>query len=253
MPALLVVKRNTSNVPQSPSKWWAGEIVAVVDEEYIFGADEQISAGNFFQIVVTDMTVEEAKAYIKEWGHEPTSEIVATNGTGGFRVRITSLNVSASGKNAITRAQMDGFVTQWNGAHFAHTNTTYTFDITTYQAATSEGFWGDTTGTVFADAGFAAGVQTVQIVSSPYSDEQIIAAAQRLGGSVEAPDLIHLPASALYEEFKDDIERAWGTISFKRRIWEINSEGMTYLANNEGRFVGTAAQIAPYLDDGLLG
>jgi hypothetical protein len=150
---------------------------------------------------------------------------------------------------------MDNFITKWGGAYHAHTNTTYTFDITTYQAATSEGFWGVDpvgAGVVFADEGFADGVQQVQLVNpGSFTPQQIARTVEGLGGTVIDSNSFTIEAATLYGEFKDDIEQAWREISYRRRRWRINPAGLAILAGGNGTITATAAQAANYLLDGL--
>jgi hypothetical protein len=251
--AILVIKVADNNVPDGPGKWLQGEIVTATEDSHVFSPTELPSGGGFYHITVTDQTVAQVLTYLKSWGHEPTSVIDSNDGAGGYGVTITSATVSSSGKNAVTRGQMDNFVTKWNGVYASHTNSTYTFDITSFDAATSEGFFGvDASAVTFVDEGFGGGVQQVGITNfGPFTPTQVGNAVTSLGGTIIDSDSFSVPAATLYEGFKDDIESAWSNISFKRRIWNINTAGMNFLAANSGVFSGTAAQVVGYLEDGL--
>jgi len=253
--AILLVKQNDNAVPDSPGKWRQGEIVGAFPDDHVFGGAEVPAAGNFYHVTVTDRTVEQVLSYLQEWWHEPTSNIDSNDGNGNYVVTITSTMVSTSGANAITRAQMDGFVTKWGGTYQSHTNTSYTFGISSFDAATSEGFWGIDpvgAGVVFVDEGFASGTQQVGITNAgTFTPAQIAAAVERNGGTIIDANSFTIPAATVYTAFKDDIEESWRQISFRRRRWVINQAGLDYLAANGGTVSGTAAQISNYLTDQL--
>ena len=59
---ILLAKVNTNNVPDSPGRWRAGEVVAAFDDNHEFGTDEVPEAGNFYHIAVTDKTLEEVQS-----------------------------------------------------------------------------------------------------------------------------------------------------------------------------------------------
>jgi hypothetical protein len=252
--AVLLVKQQDNNVPDTPGKWRAGEIVNVFEDGHIFGLKEVPSAGSFYHVHVTDKTKAQVESYLQVWEHDPVVSVENNDGVGGFRLKITSTMVSTGGQNAVTRAQMDGFVTKWGGAYFAHDNSSYTFDITTFAAATSEGLWGPLAAqATFANSGFAAGVQTVEITSRPpeLTDEKIIAAILKYGGGLVPPDSFTMPTAAIKDEFEHDMKEKWRDLGYRRRRWTINAAGLAFLAANGGTVTGTAAQVAGYINDGL--
>ena len=250
---ILIVKQSDNPVAAGPARWLKGEIVGAVEDGHTFGSAEIPSAGNFYHITVTDRTAAQVNNYLDGWRHEPTSNIDTNDGNGNYRITITSTGVSSSGKNAVTKVQMDAFVDKWQGVYVSHTNSTYTFDITSYQAATSPGFWNtDLSSTFFADEGFAAGTQQVQLASTNIPLAQVASAVAAKGGTVLDNDSFSIDATVLYTEFKDDIESAWRAIDFKRRRWNISDAGMTLLSNASGVMSVTAAQVLPYLEDGYL-
>ena len=124
--------------------WRPGEIVAVVEDDHTFGAQEVPSAGNFIHLQVTDKTKVEVLAYVQSWNHDPTTEQMAATGD-DRTIRVTSTMVSASGGNAFTEARFAQMLSEINAdyptanaAYSAHTSTTYTFTITAPVAARDE-------------------------------------------------------------------------------------------------------------------
>ena len=134
--AILLAKVNTNNVPDSPGRWLAGEIVAAFDDAHTFGSAEVPSAGNFYHITVTDKTLAEVESYLQSWNHDPVTTQVSA--VGNDRVlQVVSTMVSASGKNAFTQVQVEDFCTQLNetyptanSSYENHNNTGFQFNVT---------------------------------------------------------------------------------------------------------------------------
>ena len=248
---ILLVKTSTSAVPESPGRWLAGEIVAVVEDGHEFGFQEVAAAGNFYHVTVTDKTLEQVEGYLQEFKHEPEITVL-NNQAPNFRLQIESTMVSASGKNALTRELIEPFLESWTGVYVAHTNTTLSFDVDIIEVAKSEGFWGEAASSVvWGVCTYSGGNVSLSITSSTFTPEQIENKAEILGGTVETDGSITVPASSLRDELEDDIKELTSQISFARRRWVINTNGMNFLAANNGAVSGTAAQISGYLLDVL--
>lgn len=142
--AILLVKVSTNSVPDSPGRWEAGEVVAAFADGTNFGKAEVVGAGNFYHVTITDKTVEEATEYLQGWNHDPIS--TQHSAVGNDRVvQVVSTMVSASGKNAFTQEQIEGFCTRLNDAYptvnasyNAHQNNAFRFNITVPASARDE-------------------------------------------------------------------------------------------------------------------
>lgn len=133
---ILLVKVNTNNIPDSPGRWLAGQVVAAVSDEHEFGSAEVPSAGNFYHVSVTDKTLEEVQAYLEDWKHNPTTTQVSRQGNRRL-LQVTSDMVSATGKNAFTQAGVQGLFDDLNtdypnadAAYDSHTNNSFRFHVT---------------------------------------------------------------------------------------------------------------------------
>ena len=62
--AVVVAKISTNNVPDTPGRWQAGDIVAIFDDGHVFTPIELPAGGNFYHITVTDKTAAELESYI---------------------------------------------------------------------------------------------------------------------------------------------------------------------------------------------
>ena len=133
---ILLCKTADNPVPESPGKWRAGEVVAAVADDHQFGAQEVPEAGQFYHITVTDKTLEEVQEYLQSWSHDPVTTQVSA--VGDDRVlQVVSTMVSASGQNAFTQVQVEGFCTELNeryptanASYENHNNTGFQFNVT---------------------------------------------------------------------------------------------------------------------------
>lgn len=133
---ILLVKVSTNNVPETPGRWRAGEVVAAVSDGHEFGTAEVPSSGNFYHVAVTDKTLEEVQEYLQVWNHNPTTTQVSASGNRRL-LQVTSSMVSATGKNAFTQvgvqALLDGINEEYptsDAVYDSHTNTRFRFRVT---------------------------------------------------------------------------------------------------------------------------
>ena len=126
--AILLVKVADNNVPDAPGKWRAGQIVAAVEDDHVFGTAEEIAAGNFYHVKVTNRTASQVEAYLSEWRHNPTITQVANQGN-NRRIRVESDMVSVSGKNAFIRADVEALFAALGGTYHSHGSNWFQFDI----------------------------------------------------------------------------------------------------------------------------
>jgi len=143
MPTLLI-KVNTNNVPDSPGRWKAGEVVAAVEDGHVFGGAEVPEAGNFYHITITNKTLAELQEYLQSWSHSPTTTQVSAVGNRRL-IQVVSDMVSATGKNAFTQvgvqALLDGINTDYptaNAVYDSHNNTGFRFNVTVPLAGRDE-------------------------------------------------------------------------------------------------------------------
>ena len=133
---ILLCKTADNPVPESPGKWRAGEVVAAVADDHQFAAQEVPEAGKFYHITVTDKTLAEVQEYLQSWSHDPVTTQVSA--VGDDRVlQVVSTMVSASGQNAFTQVQVEGFCADLNeryptanSSYANHNNTGFQFNVT---------------------------------------------------------------------------------------------------------------------------
>jgi len=127
-----------------PGLWRQGEIVQAFPDPGPTGTQEQLAAGNFWWIKVTDKTLAEVQEYLQSWNHDPTVEQTSANGDDRI-IQVTSTMVSASGGNQFEAAKVDELLGEINAeyptANATRTgigNTFFTFSITAPVAARDE-------------------------------------------------------------------------------------------------------------------
>ena len=127
--AILLIKRADNPVPESPGKWRAGEVVAVVESDHVFGAKETVQAGHFLHLEVSDKTKAEVDSYTQSWRHNPTTQQISATGD-DRRIEVTSDMVAVGGANAFTQVEVEALMTDIGGTYVSHTNSSFQFDIT---------------------------------------------------------------------------------------------------------------------------
>lgn len=128
MPAILLIKRNENAVPDSPSKWRAGQVIQAFDADHVFGTQEQVAAGHFYHITITDRAKEQVAHYIQDWRHSADVQQIQANGN-QRRIEVTSDMVAAGGGNAFVRVDVEELLTEIGGTYVSHTSNSFRFDI----------------------------------------------------------------------------------------------------------------------------
>jgi len=98
----------------------------------------------FVVIKCPGITLAEAQAadYSKGWKDNFYYEVVSQNAAQGFyTVRVFETNVSVTGKNAMTRAKVEAWLTRWGCSSISTTTNSVQFDFSLWAAVGSEGFW----------------------------------------------------------------------------------------------------------------
>lgn len=154
--------REDRPVPDGSGRWYAGQLVDVVslptDSDVVTPDDPEnplvvpdltggqcdLAAGKFGWIDVTDRRLDEVKAYLQTWAHNPTTTQIAANGNDRL-IEVTSDMVAVGGANAFDAQAIDNMLTDIN-AEYPTANATRTqltansfrFSITAPVAARDE-------------------------------------------------------------------------------------------------------------------
>ena len=260
MPVLLI-QVNDNNVPDSPYKHFAREVVNLFEGNHEFGSAEIPSAGNFYHIEITNKTFNELEIYLQKWRHDPTvQQLQHDPQTNQRRIEVTSTMVSVTGKHAFTQVGVQALMSDLDEGILRFRISTILEQNKDYIALASEGI---AINPVIVDA-----VEAVEDFLN-----RIKAALRARRGEVIADntDYISAPRNIAYvshnvNSFKFDItadisekdvaisaiNEAVEAMQYARTRWRATQEAMTFLAANGGTASGTAAQVAGFLRDGLL-
>ena len=253
--AEILIKAVDSSVPDSVDKWYAARPVVAMPDGHGWGSKEGLP--EFYLIKVPGVSVDDVKAYLEEWNHVPTIDVVGSDlVVDGFRIRINSNRVSASGKHKLTLAQVESYITGWGGVVVNVANESVTFDVTIYDALASPSFWGldDMTGFTFVETSYTqgAGSHTIQVLASPYTNKQMGDAVQGRGGALIPTDSFSITRDAVRKAFEDDITSKLREMRQDHRRWYVSAAGMVAMAADpDGVLTVTPAQLANNLVDGL--
>lgn len=251
--AELLIKAEDAPVPDSPDKWYAARILRVEDDGFEWSPSE--GPPIFYLLKVPGVAKEDAQQYLEEWRHNTSIGIVAQDlASDGYRLRLISDRVSASGKNALVRERVEEFFTNWGATIVSFQNDRITFDLTVFNAITSPRFWGvDVSGVVFVETSYneSTGDHLVQVQESPFSNDQMRDAVVRNGGMVVPPDSFVMNRSVAREKLVDDINEQIFNIAYDLRRWYVTATGMSALQAAGGVLTVTPQQFLNNIADGL--
>lgn len=232
------------DVPDSPGKMLALSIVCVQEDGVEWTRAERSPA--FYRLKVPGVSRADAEHYMHPWEHHPTISIVGSNQLlDGYRLRLESDAVSASGKHAFSRPQIENYFTGWNAEVVDWQQNAVVFDITVYGAITSERFWDtDLAGVVFAETNYdqATGDHTVQIQQSPYTQQQMVNRIRLRKGTIVPPDSFIMNRSVARDALMEDIVTRIMDIPCEPRKWFITAAGAAALQAAGGELTITPAQ-----------
>ena len=116
MPALLIIKKLDSSVPQAPGRWLRGELVAVFDPAAPRGSGEEPEAGAFVHYTVIDRTVEDMNQYLATYNRLIDMAVVNGPDPQGFR-RINVRNNNTNNSGTVGGWTVEGtnrIIDEWN-------------------------------------------------------------------------------------------------------------------------------------------
>lgn len=252
--AQFLILATESDAQDSDLKWKQGQIVEVREDGDGRGLKEVWP--KFGWINVPGLSKASAVHYMDDWRTLVTFNIMNHNTPAdSYRVRVTSETVSSSGKGSFNQQQVSAFLSKWNATIVSFQPTTVTFDISVFDAVTSDGFWeADTSGVVFSESSYdsATGDHVIQVISSPFSNTDMKIAVEENGGIVIPPDSFAVNNEVVRNRFVASVkERLESVITMKRR-WYVNATGMAALAANNGEITVTAQQLLNNVNDALL-
>jgi hypothetical protein len=252
MAEFLIMAEDTA-APDSAGKWYGAQFVVVAEDGHEWGGEEGPPV--FFIVKVPGISKADAEEYIAEWRHNPTYAVVNSNlPQDGFRIKMTSDAVSASGKGTITLSQVRSFFERWGATIQSSTSDSVTFDIRIYHAITSEAFWErDVSGVQFAETEYnqSTGSHLVEVITPAVTEQQIQQVCQMQGVVYSAPRSFIATRAEVRTKFQDEIASKFRDMMIERRRWRISSVGMDALRNAGGIMTITPQQFVANITDGF--
>jgi hypothetical protein len=142
MPAYVLFRLVDRGPVEDPMSYLPGyPVTAMAIDQY---TGKQILP-KFGQIIITDMTVDEARAYCSEWNRAIDWEFVShdwTTDTHVLNVFTKAEHVSASGLNGLTRDIVESYLNNWGGVVQAINPNSVQFRANVTDVILSDGFWG---------------------------------------------------------------------------------------------------------------
>jgi hypothetical protein len=252
MAEFLIMAEDTA-APDSSGKWYGAQFVVVAEDGHEWGSEEGPPV--FFIVKVPGVSKADAEEYITEWRHNPSYSVVNSNlAQDGFRIKMTSDAVSASGKGTIMLSQVRNYFERWGATVQSSTANSVTFDIRIYNAITSRAFLGrDVSGVQFVETEYnqSTGSHLVEVVSPAITDQQIQQVCQAQGVVYVAPRSFIATRAEVRAKLQDEIASRFREIMIERRRWRISAAGMTALQNAGGIMSITPQQFVANITDGF--
>ncbi len=261
MPAYVLFKLTPGVDPASEQQFQAGWPIAVRAQSQ-YGGKQVLP--NFGQIVITNATVKQVEdAYMVPWHRSIDWEFVAHDWPAdAHSLRVfTKEGVSASLKGAITREEVEAFLTRWNAEVLESAPNSVSFAVTVTDAIKSEGFWGRSvpdnvlTETAYAQA---TGVHTMRLnyATIPLSVERLAAIITENGCTITN----HKPAQKwaaftcgrdnVFSQFKLSVKEALDG-QFSLRRWRLPSAAIQAIIDAGGSLEATKAQVMDVIKNRL--
>ena len=273
MPAVMLVKANDSPVPDSPGKWLAGEIVAITEQDHIYGWLEfpQNFLGEFTVSAINAIDVTNQPIYstvkasdsgtILNTGFGDPVDVVAGDVLGlmyndawyGYGQKTTAAKTMYHIRvNDRTVAEVEQYLEVYN-KKLEYTSDQYN-PVTDMRRFTTTNIRVSATGNNgFTGSGILEAINAWNFgtVDNPggHPDNQVTL--------VDTDNLTYfqcdgiMPAE-LFEEWQENAQQVALADYYARRRWYITSAGLSSLATQNGVIAANAADIAGFLRDGLL-
>jgi hypothetical protein len=242
-----------------------GDIIHVAPDSWQWGLKE--GPPDFVIVKVPGVSLAAAKQYMDEWRVSVSFSVVGSDpAVDGFRLALVNDTVSATGKSAITRAQVEAFLNDWNATVVNVQSNRVVFDVLIFAALTSVGFWGE-----FARIGAANVVgfteqsydqaSGVHIIAADYSDfptkgKAVEAAIAAKGGALVSHDtenkivVYQMTRADARAEFERDVYAKLHRV-YKRRRFAFSEADVDAALLAGGVVTLTAQQAQAALIDGM--
>lgn len=114
--------------------------VVVMPDNHPWGVYEGLP--RFVVVKIPGASVETLQAYLSNWRDDFSYSVQSTNASQGrYTVTVSNISVSATGKNKLTLAKVNVFLTRWGCENISAGDGSVQFDIRLWYAVRSDAFW----------------------------------------------------------------------------------------------------------------
>ena len=168
--------------------------------------------------------------------------------------------VSVSGLGGLTQNMVEGYLTEWGAEIHSIAANSVVFDVTVFEAISSNGFWGLLVGNVdFTETAYdeATGIHSVE---ADYSGIQITPGKIELlvtinGGTITGHPTnkirFDIGRSTVFDIFKQSVKEKLDGITYSPRRFKIPQQYVQAALDNAGTLTVTATQFAQYVRNRL--
>lgn len=253
MPAYVLFKLTPGIDPASEQQFQAGWPIAVRAQSQ-YGGKQVLP--NFGQLVITDATVKQVEdAYMIPWNRVIDWEFVSHDWSAdAHSLRVFAKEgVSASMKGALTRDEVESFLSQWGAEVLEIAPNSVTFAVTVTDAIKSEGFWGRVVPEgILTETAYdqVTGVHTIRLDYStlPIGINELAAIITENGCEITT----HKPAqkwglftcgrNTVFAQFKQSVKQALDG-QFSLRRWRLPAAAIQAIVDAGGSLTVTKAQV----------
>lgn len=233
-----------------------GGIVTVRPVSWAWGAKEALP--DWIQVTVTGVSFATARDFMTRWRRQLSVEVVESDmSVDRHRLRLTaSPTRSSDGKGAITREQVESFLSEWRATVVQFGSNEVVCDVLVGEMAASDGFFdADVSGVTFSDSyDHASGVHTITAQYSGFAANVVSNKILMLGGEVLSNDgsevVYSVDRPTLRTRFIEDLERTFSG-DVDRNRWYIDPTAVDQVIASGGHTEVTLTQFQNNLRDAL--
>lgn len=236
-----------------------GYIVSVFEDGHPLETFSKIKLPRFCIIDIPGVSKAAIEQYAQSFIRQIDYSIVAHDPVqDGYRVDVSTINATVSGKGVLTRAKVENYLTDW-GAVVVNANTSRVrFDVLMFDAMTSPQLWNNAPVT-FSEEDYneTTGVHTIRATyNNAPVPQQVMTEAERrvalVGGVVVSNDpgsiVFTMDRGVVFQAFKDEVKHLIEDRFLTRRYY-FNAATMDAAVANGGQLTMTAGAAIAAIND----
>jgi len=229
-----------------------GDIVHVAPDGWQWGAREV--APSFVRVNVPGLNPSTITDRLENWNIVPVITVVQSDlATDTFRLRITNSKVNSQ-LGAITRAQVERFITNWGGSVVSVAANEVVFDVRITDALMSLAWWEGARPQVSEDS-FASDTHTMTVQAPGVSAQRLRAFLEEKGAVVLAVQdgqaTYSIGRARVRQDFEDDLAEKASRVIIRRKRFYLDPIRVDQILTAGGVANYTATQLNNRVRDRL--